>query len=115
MEVVLKKSKITASILKQVPLASVSEIIAFEVLGFCKYNDARWIVLYSSASNELRRYPYPVSIISHDIDETARPYITVKFDNKHQPLDYTCKPGENLIQMFEQLRDAAIAKGQFYI
>ena len=48
MEILLKKSKITASILKQTVSATFSDMKNSSVLGWCIFNKVKYIVFYNN-------------------------------------------------------------------
>jgi hypothetical protein len=63
MEVLLKKFKITASILAQTLIADVANLKSEFVLGWCIYKKHKYIILYNSLTTELRKYPMPKIVV----------------------------------------------------
>ena len=57
MEVMLKKAKITNSILKQTKNSHISDIQKGRVLGFCQFEKFDFIVLHRPDINELSKFP----------------------------------------------------------
>ena len=117
MEVVLKKTKLTNSIMSQVLTLQPTEKTGFSSLGFCVYKKTKWIVLYNEDNNELRKYPMFTKVeklIDHSPNPfqvrvtfptfVARPY-TLLSDNEVK----------NLISFFNSVKDDAIDKGQIFL
>ena len=57
MEVILKKTKITTSILKQTLRSTEIELGVADVLGWCIYDKQKYIVLYNSATQTRSKFP----------------------------------------------------------
>lgn len=60
MEVLLKKTKITKSIIDQSLPAPIDAFLRtdfyYDVLGWCMYNDKKIVLLYEKATNQVRTY-----------------------------------------------------------
>src|ERR1035437_6494922 len=88
MEVILKKTKVTSSILKQTLIAKVIDLETFEVLGFCISKNQKWIVLYKSSTNELRKY-IMIKEVCVETDHSDKPnWVKVKFGGNWASLSY---------------------------
>lgn len=65
MEVILKKTKITKSIINQSLPAPIDAFLRtdfhYDVLGWCMYNDKKIVLLYEKATNQVRTYFYTPS------------------------------------------------------
>ena len=123
MEVVLKKSKITNSIIKQTLIANISDLTNSDVLGWCLVDKKiHYIVLYNSSTNELRKYlminkisfdtPYP-----HQYD-TPNYLLTINFGVNYIEHNYkfdTLKEVEDFKSTLERIKTEALTKGQFYL
>lgn len=126
MEVLLRKTKITQSILKQTQNIDISNMQGYEVLGWCYFKDVQVILFYSGGENKLRQYPmwkelretsYPVYERSNGTVDPARYDLQVVFTPKlHKYYSYT---SENLRGVAtDNLRSAkseAFQNGQIFI
>ena len=92
MEVLLKKTKITLSILKQTLKSNEFDLIRGEVLGWCIAFRERekYIVIYRHDTNELSKFKFSLSDLGND---------------------FTSKFSALLIRVSNQ----AIMRGQFFI
>ena len=122
MEVLLKKSKITTGILAQALTASVTDLRYSEVLGWCMYKKlkqhSRYIVLYNSKTNELRKY-LMFDELTTEHDHSSNPFsVKVYFGVHYNSLWYqTADDSESteLIKVLEKVKQQALTAGQFYI
>lgn len=117
MEVILKKTKITNSLLKQVLLVSLWNLTSYDVLGWCVYDKKRWIILYHSLTHDIRKYPLIFKIV--ETLETQNDYkVKVSFVSKFDPLNYEDKTEKEQHETYEKLRwlkEQSEIKGQFFI
>lgn len=121
MEVVLKKTKITSSILSQSEKATISDMINETIIGWCVFKDNKYIVLYDSVKNLLYKYKFFNNLYegSESFDGEFQGKFRLKvivdfgedfyyqFDTKEE-----LKAAEKLIT---STKKTAIEKGQFYI
>ena len=118
MEVILKKVKITNSILNQtVILSSTDELNKFEVLGFCIVKTHKWIVLYNESTNELRKFLMFKEVIVDENHSTPF-WIKVIFPVTYRSAIYQGKNEEDcneFIKSMNEIKHQAEIKGQFYI
>jgi hypothetical protein len=117
MEVILKKTKITNSIINQTLIAGSFDLLSFEILGFCVVKKYKWIILYKSSTNELRKYPYIKDVYYDDnknYDTNIR--VRVNFEGKINDITYISET-ENLLlfKKIKEIKNNTILKGQFYI
>lgn len=87
MEILLKKSKITASILKQTVGAFVSDLKDSNVLGWCIFNKCKYIVLYNEKNNRLTKQLYyrdvQVEVETNQIDYGIEKTVFKPFDSPY--------------------------------
>ena len=117
MEVLLKKSKITNSILTQTLEASFSDIKKFKTLGFCVFNKRRYIILYNEDTNELRKFPMIRDVIKSPGNQESLIVKTI-FGHNYIPRIFKCedKEGvEKVMQTFKDIKRHAIANGQIFL
>jgi len=118
MEIILKKSKITNSILAQTITASTSDLKSSDVLGWCVYKKHKYIVLYDSVTNELRKY-LMFKEVSAESKYTFEPFsVKVYFGIEFNSLHYQTKnelESQELIEQLEEVKQQAIIKGQFFL
>ena len=55
MEILLKKTIITKSIIEQVLPPDINKLDLYNILGFCIFKKYKWILLYNDCSNDLRK------------------------------------------------------------
>lgn len=126
MEIVLKKSKITPSILKQTLRSTEIDLNVGEVLGWCLYGKAKYIVCYRSDTKGLSIYPMFKEI---EFGKSYAPddkysnveigyWVKVKLGGNFIPLTYTTKDEKEKNKFIECLNKAkhnAESRGQFFI
>ena len=129
MEVILKKTKITSNIIKQTNSANVSDLKTFEVLGWCNYkvgkHTHKYILLYKSATQELRVYLYFRDLKEVYInDDRGRDYYTPeKFNLETKTPNYVDKvytflkedERDNFKKLLLEIKHQADIKGQIYV
>lgn len=122
MEVVLKKSKITASILKQAVQCTRKDFESAEILGWCHYNKWKYIVCYRPEEKTISKYPVWSSVETIiEGDEQYGPVrhiVVVKYNERFESYHYR-EDDENeckkVAELFSKAKEIANAKGQFYI
>lgn len=117
MEVLLKKSKITSTIFNQIGIASISQLITYDILGFCINKGYRWIVLYYNETNDLKKFRLikKVETKASGLDQLVceiefygdSPTGTYRLDNNFNQ--------ETWLDKLLAVRDTALSKGQFYL
>lgn len=114
MEVVLKKSKITKSILNQALLAGRKEFEVGEVLGWVNFRKIPYIVFFKSDTNLI--YVYPL-FRSMTVENTPPFYTTVHFGYRDMKYTYDSNNKEEqneFIWLLEKAKRIAEERGQFY-
>lgn len=118
MEVILKKTKITNSILNQTLMANVVDLNTFEVLGFCILKNVKWIILYKPITNELRKYLMFKEVIA-EIDNLGNlTQVKVSFDSNHLSRFYKTEnneEGEKFVKLMNMIKHQSIIRGQFFL
>jgi hypothetical protein len=125
MEVLLKKSKITSSILKQTLIASFSNLKTYDVIGFCVVKGDKWIVLYESSTKEIRKFLMFKDVV---IEVENKPdgqgnleelfYVVVKFEGRYLNKKFIStdkSEAEESLTLFNDIKLKAKTKGQFFI
>lgn len=118
MEVLLKKAKITISILRQCPIASLKQLTTFEILGYCNVYGRRWILLYNAETNELTKFILMKSVEPNGPPSRQKPEFVIRYFDESNPNHYVAENDAELAGWIEKIlavRDRAFAKGQFYI
>lgn len=118
MEVILKKTKITSSVLNQTMIASTIDLKTADVLGFCLLKNQKWIVLYNSSTNELRKHLMFYDVVAKS-DHSSKPFwVEVKFGGKYISKSYqTNNEAESLefVKLMNSIKIKAQTTGQFFI
>jgi hypothetical protein len=116
MEVILKKSKITSSIISQTTYCSLSELNKFNVIGFCFNKENKYIVFYRSDTKELRKF---VSFKSASYKkEYEKHIITVCLGGNYVDKNYQFDSEDEAIKILSNLKKAlheSVVLGQFFI
>lgn len=127
MEVLLKKTKITNSILKQTLRSTSVDFKKGDILGWCLYGKyGKYIVCYRSDINTLSMYPMFKDI---EVGESYAPtegytntkvgyWIKVKLGGNYIPITYTESTKEakdDFVDTLKKAKHLAEIKGQFYI
>ena len=122
MEVILKKSKITNSILKQTLRSTEIDLNVGEVLGWCLFGKSKYIVCYRSDVKGLSIFPMfkeiEVEPKYKDSVENKTYLVEVKLVGNYVPLKYTCSDENDKIKFVETLKKAkhnAESRGQFFL
>lgn len=122
MEVILKKTKITTSILKQALRSTEVDLNVGEVLGWCLFGKAKYIVCYRSDVKGLSIFPMfkeiKVEQKYKDSSENKTFLVEVNLGGNYVPLKYTCSNESDKTRFIEALNKAkhnAETRGQFFI
>ena len=122
MEVILKKSKITNSILKQTLRSTEVDLNVGEILGWCLFGKAKYIVCYRSDVKGLSIFPMfkeiEVKPKYKDNIENKTFLVEVKLGGNYLPLKYTCSNENDKTKFVETLNKAkhnAEIRGQFFL
>lgn len=125
MEVQLKKTKISKSILSQTVRCSDIDLNIGAVLGWCIFKSTKYIVLYRHDINQLSKFPYFKDIEFGDnyhdtlsINKISSHWVKIKLYGNYVPLNYNCKTTEEMnifISSLNQIKLKAETLGQFYI
>lgn len=118
MEVILKKTKITASVLKQTLRSTSADFLKGEILGWCVFGNAgKYIVCYRSDTNGLSIFPMFKDIKTKEIEDKSWT-IDVIIGGNYLPIKYTCsdeKDKEDSLAILKKAKHNAEIKGQFFI
>lgn len=121
MEVILKKSKITTSILKQCLRSTENDFKAGEILGWCIIGQLKYIVCYRSDIKGLSKFPMFKDLVSekrnqpqHGFDNYA---VNVSIGSGYTPIVYACSTEEekdSFIALLKKVKHNAECRGQFF-
>jgi hypothetical protein len=118
MEIILKKSKITNSILNQTLIANVIDLKTADVLGFCVIKNQKWIVLYKSATNELKKYLMFKEVVA-ETDHSDKPtWVKVNFGGIWVSKSYQTENEEGskeFVKLMNTIKHKAENCGQFFL
>lgn len=117
MEVILKKSKITNSILKQTQRSSMIDLNVSESLGWGMYDKAKYMVLYRSDLNSISRY-LMFERIDLKFHATTNKYTAEVICGRYTPLcyEFTTESERDLfLKSINNRKESAKQKGQFFI
>ena len=116
MEILLKKTKITKSILKQVPFATIDSMLNSEVVGYCIDNGSKKIIFYNPTDNSLTWYFYFQEVKPVDDTEFSVKYKTPRGSIFQHIIKYTKGDTfKDVVVFFDNIKHEVEAKGQFYI
>ena len=118
MDVILKKSKITSSIMAQTMSATEPEIKKFKAIGFCIWKKSKWIILYNEGTSEIRKLLMITDVIAEKARTDQQHYVKVSFGVNWNPRFYACESEEEsneLVEVFKEKKQYAIANGQFFL
>jgi len=126
MEVILKKTKITSSVLKQTLRSTEKDLQSGSILGWCLFGKAKYIVCYRTDLKSLSIFPMFESIEFGETFDNSDRYknvrtgfwIQIKLGGNYVPLSYTSKDEADRDSFIETLKKAkmyAISNGQFFI
>jgi len=117
MEVILKKTKITSSILKQTLRSTEEDFKSGEILGWCLYNRLKFIVCYRPGTKGLSIYPMFNDIECSEPTDTKH-WVKVKIGNGHTPIMYSCEDShdeQHIKTLLVNIKSHAEKQGQFFI
>ena len=119
MEVILKKSKITNSILKQALRSTETDFKVGEILGWCIYDKMKYIICYRSDIKSLSRYPMFKDLTTEERRNESDKYaVKVSLGGNYTPLTYVSKTkveNEEFVQLLKKVKHNAEIKGQFFV
>ena len=126
MEVILKKTKITSSVLKQTLRSTEKDLQSGSILGWCLFNKAKYIVCYRVELKSLSMFPMFESIELGETFDNSDQYknvrtgfwIKIRLGGNFIPLSYTSKDEADRDSFIATLKEAkryAIDNGQFFI
>lgn len=119
MEILLKKSKITKSILNQTLRSTESDLENSEILGWCIHNTIKYIVLYCKDTKILTKFPLFTDILEDPtISGSKRFTVSLPFHRKYLPMKFSSTSEEEanqFVKLLEKVKQDAEYKGQFFI
>jgi hypothetical protein len=122
MEVILKKTKITNSVLKQTLRSSEIDLKVGEILGWCLFNKLKYIVCYRSDIKGLSIFPMfkEVEVYPNykDSIENKTFLVEVKLGGNYIPLKYTFSDENNknnFIETLNKAKNCSEIRGQFFL
>jgi hypothetical protein len=118
MEVILKKAKITSSILNQTIYARPQLMGNWDVIGWCIHKERRYIIFYDKESNTLKKFDSYERIEFISDLEINRFEVEIIRYNRDESISLRCSTLEEqneLAILLESVRIEALEKGQFYI
>lgn len=126
MEVILKKSKITSSILKQTLRSTEIDLKVGEILGWCLFNKRKYIVCYRRDIKGLSIYPLFKEIEfgkSFSPDNQSENvvvtwWVKVKLGGIYVPISYTTKDEnekDEFVKLLKTVKHNAESYGQFFL
>jgi hypothetical protein len=126
MEVILKKTKISNSILKQCLRATDTDFVNGIVLGWCIYQQLKYIVCYRQDTKSLSKYPMFKEIEFGENFKQEERYknildgywVNVKLGGNYTPVTYSTKDEvekDFFIACLTKAKNDAESKGQFFI
>ena len=119
MEVILKKTKITNSILKQALRSTEIDFKVGKVLGWCIYDKMKYIVLYRSDINSLSRFPMFKDLVTQvRHNESLKFSVVVSIGGNYTPLTYVSKTNEENEEfaiLLKKVKRLAEVNGQFFV
>lgn len=121
MEVLIKKGKITATILRQMPIAQYNELKTFKVLGWCQ-SKYKYIVFYNEDTNELRKHLFiDEAVIEQSTDQKTFQLVVKLYKPTSGTFGhkfFNCKSRAEAqagVAIYAEVKAAANNRGQFYI
>ena len=119
MEVILKKTKTTNSILKQALRSTEIDLKVGEILGWCIYDKMKYIICYRSDIKSLSKFPMFKDLITkEERTESNRFAVNLSLGGNFIPLTYlseTKEENEDFIKLLKKIKHDAEIKGQFFI
>lgn len=122
MEVILKKSRITNSILKQALRSTEMDFKTGEILGWCIYEKMKYIICYRSDIKSLSKFPMFKDLTTEQRHKAINGYdnfaVNVSLGSGYKPITYVSEnkeEGEVFIDLLKKVKSDAETKGQFFI
>ena len=122
MEVILKKTKITNSILKQALRSTEIDFKVGEILGWCIYEKLKYIVCYRSDIKSLSKFPMFKDLTTEQRHKSINGYdnfaVNVSLGGNYTPLTYVSKTkeeNEEFVELLKKVKHNAEIKGQFFV
>lgn len=115
-EIVLKRTKLKMSLLKQARVSTVSDFVNGKVLGWCVISNVKYMVLYIESTNTLTKYQMFTKLKANIWNNQT--VVEIYFTSTYNPSRYTVKDfeeQEKFIRLLEKVKGAAEEAGQFYI
>jgi len=117
MEIILKKTNITSTILNQVQPATIDDMVNSDVIGWCiDKGGLKKILFYNQSNNSLSWYVYfsevkPIDDTTFDVS-----YKTPRGNTYHQKYNYQHKDTfADMYTFFNNIKQEAESKGQFFL
>jgi hypothetical protein len=118
MQVILKKTKITKSIFNQTMTVNANDLPLYEVIGFCVINSIKWILLYNSNTNELRKYVLFVDLKKEFNNSDNIFTVKVILGSNYTPMSYSSNSEIESLEFIKKLtniKNKSISLGQIFI
>lgn len=122
MEIILKKSKITNSILKQALRSTEIDFKVGEILGWCIYDKMKYIICYRSDIKSLSRFPMFKDLTTEQRHKSINGYdnfaVNVSLGGNYTPLTYVSKTkeeNEEFAELLKKVKHNAEIRGQFFV
>lgn len=122
MEVTLKKTKITNSILKQALRSTEIDFKVGEILGWCICGQIKYIVCYRTDIKSLSIFPMFKDLTTEQRHKSINGFdnfaVNVSLGGNYKPLTYVQKTKEEndeFVKLLKKVKHNAEIKGQFFI
>ena len=122
MEVLLKKTKISRSILSQTLRATEDDIRQSEILGWCLYRKLKFFVCYREDKNSLSMFPIFKDLVFEDRNKNQHGFdnyaVKVVIGGNYTPIVYvsaTEKEREVFCSLLRVSKQRAENAGQFFL
>ena len=110
MEILLKKTKVTKSIVEQLLPPDINKLDLYNVLGFCIFKKYKWILLYNDCSNDLRKLLWFNKIKLNDSTS-----IILDRGCTLRAETHIVDSPINLLNIFEDIKSKSLEKGQIFL
>lgn len=117
MEIILKKTKITSSIIKQSTRSTLQDLRTGEILGWCMYDKLSRIVCYNPTTATISIYVMYKSLETRCTPRDGHEVI-VRLPGNFIPYTYRFEnevDQQEAAEVLERAKTSAQEKGQFYI
>lgn len=122
MELILKKTKLTSSIINQILRANELALKTYSVVGWCIHQKIKWVILYDENTKDLKKYLIPVDVKIEGLTGSStlphEVYLKVDFGSKYTPLHYrypTEEEAKEFMGHIRKIKRLAETVGQFFI